>query len=514
MVLDFSIFKAVSAQVLSQFFGFALALSISIALAYKVGAGIDSDFFFLGRRVVTGFTEAINKTLVIVYIPLFIQALLQGKESASQILYQILVKMLLLGSLIAYILYISSTLIISVLAPSLDTQSVDVAVTILHIFLLILPPTMLVVVLNGFCNAAGHFGYPALAKIFPRIFMLFTLIFLMPPGGVVELTWAFTFGTYFTFLVISYIAYLAWNRQAEESSKVGEINSKIAKQRGFAMLIVLVSSQLSIWIETYYAVNAGEGALSLLEYAQRLGNLIPGMLSFSLVAVFYTAWCREIAKGNHKIIEKHFFYWLAIGLAIIAPIVGYIFINADDIIFLTLQRGKFSPEDAYLSANLMRLMMPAVIGVFIINLFIAWVLANSYLPMLRLILIYSILDVAIKIAMFHYSSDLMGLNGVAWTIGVSPLLMMVIVVSYAIKSKLVTFAVEESSLLYKLLGLPPAICITFYLSSLLTFNLLDFSDTQLLIGKLVFTGISGIAAALGYIYIVNLKIKTIYSLIQ
>ena len=513
---SFGIVRAVSSQFFGQLIGVLLALGISVVLAYKVGAGIESDIFFLGRRLVTGLTEALNKALVVVYIPFFIHAMIEGKDNAFKVLNKALLKMLLLGIVLTAIFIMLSPVIISLLAPGIGSDAQDAANNILVIFLLMLPATILVVVFNGFCNAVGSFGYPALARLFPRLFLFATLLLFVPPLGIEAISWSFTLGNYAALIIVAVVAYSAMSNVATTVDTLpGQDQSDVTRRRGLAMLAILVASQVAIWLETSYAIKGGEGALSMLEYAQRLGNLIPGMLSFSLVAVFYTAWCREIARGERETVARRFYHWLAIGLAVVLPVAAYIYVNAHELVVVLLRHGSFSDANAQLTFNLIRLMIPAVIGVFMINLLLARILADDRLPVLRLVVIYSAFEVIVKWIMLHFASSIAGLEGVAMAIGLSPTVLMVLLFIYMIASGIIVTHIPDQALFYKLCVIPLIACIAFYSCSLVYSLFWSPGDSIILLAILLgVSGILGLLLTLCYTYLVGLTPGKIRSLIK
>ncbi|WP_415893035.1 lipid II flippase MurJ [Neptuniibacter sp. PT8_73] len=511
-MLNFNAAKAIFLQFSFQALGLAAALLISVLLAFKLGAGIESDIFFLARRVITGFTEAINKAMVVVYIPVFIYAIISSIDRATKLLTRSLIKSSLLSCCLVAILLFLSDAIVSLLASDQTLEQQSQTVSILNIFILLIPAAVVSVVLQGFCKAVGYFGTSEFGKLFPRIFLLLALFLFTPSDQVAILAYAFVVGYYVfvLYLLVSVLRYLrSFQPVGGSDEQLNKDGDGLAKRRGYAMIIVLLASQIGIWLETHYALSSGEGGLSLLEYAQRLGNLVPGVLSFSIVGVFYTVWCREFALDKGDDIQAYLLHWLAIGLLLIIPISVFTYIYADSLVYLFFYNEKFTMDSVEQSALLMQLVIPAVVATFVVNFLIGWVLANPAFSILKIISIYAALDCMARLITFEVFSDTHGLNGVAIAISISTGLMMLFLISYCFFFKRSSTTLVYDALLLKLMLIP------FVVSSAFIVSKLAFDNQGIPIAlELILSG--GIGAGVGMLLLLVLRIspKQLFALIS
>ncbi|WP_415897298.1 lipid II flippase MurJ [Neptuniibacter sp. QD57_21] len=510
-LLNFNAAKAIFLQFSFQALGLAAALLISVLLAFKLGAGIESDIFFLARRVITGFTEAINKAMVVVYIPVFIYAIISSIDRATKLLTRSLIKSSLLSCCLVAILLFLSDEMVSLLASDQTLEQQAQTVSILNIFILLIPAAVVSVVLQGFCKAVGYFGTSEFGKLFPRIFLLLALFIFTPSDQVAILAYAFVVGYYVfvLYLLVCVLRYLRAFQPVGSNEQLNKEGDGLAKRRGYAMIIVLLASQIGIWLETHYALSSGEGGLSLLEYAQRLGNLVPGVLSFSIVGVFYTVWCREFALDKGDDIQAYLLHWLAIGLLLIIPISVFTYIYADSLVYLFFYNEKFTMDSVEQSALLMQLVIPAVVATFVVNFLIGWVLANPAFSILKIISIYAALDCMARLITFEIFSDRYGLNGVAIAISLSTGLMMLFLIGYCLFFKRGSATFVYDALLLKLILIPIVVSLAFFMSKLAL-----ASQGISLTLELILSG--GIGAGVGVLLLWGLRIspKHLFALIS
>lgn len=507
---SFNLLKAIAGQTGGQVFGLVLALAVSVGLATQVGVGIDSDTFFLARRVVTSLTEALNKVLVIVYIPLFMRLILAG--SGLDQLRRSLLSLAGVSIVIAVIAWFAAPLIISLLAPDQQGAQLSVTISVLRVFILALPAAMLAVGLSSYCNASGSFAIPAFSKQLPRITLLAGLLCFTLPIDIEYLAWAFTAGSYLivTSLLFVVMQDLKVSPNQYELSAPGEDNNTA---RVLAMFLVLIGSQCQVWLESYFAISTGQGGLSLLEYSQRLANLLPGVISFSLVGVIYTGWCRMLESGNRDELEQAFYYWLVLGLVILLPISAFIYLNAESLVSLILGHGRFSAQFVGQSASLIKVMVPSVLGAFYFNTLIARVLADKQLPMLTLIAIFVVLDLLLRLLAFSYLSGQQQIQGVALVIGWMPVLMALICWGVLSASRMIAPGVVNTRLLASLLLIPFVTVVCLFVTSELL-NHFRYSSLEDSLTILLAHVLTGTLSALLCVWLVRPVLNQLRMLIQ
>ncbi|MBF0392930.1 MAG: hypothetical protein HQL38_09635, partial [Alphaproteobacteria bacterium] len=112
------------------------------------------------------------------------------------------------------------------------------------------------------------------------------------------------------------------------------------------------------WIDAAFASLIGVGAVSMLEYAQRLVGLLPSLLSTSLISIAYTEMSYAAAHADRDLFRRSTTRIMRANLFLILPVAVAATVGADLLVEIFLHHGRFGAEAAAQTTQIVHLTMP------------------------------------------------------------------------------------------------------------------------------------------------------------
>lgn len=411
-----SLFGSGSAQFAGQAAGILLAVLVSHLIARRMGVGPDADAFLLGRRLITAVTEALNQIVVAVFIPLVAAQAASG-ASIWHIISRSGGAALLAGMVLSVLFLAGSPWIVASLAPDFPPETAAVAVRVMRILAIALPATVATIALASYCNVRGTFGSAATIRQLPRAAVVVAL--LLGTGALAEkAAIAYTLGATFVTLLLLVLA-IRLSRSAPSAPK--KAYSGAISRRGAAAMVLAAGAMVVLWLETSVAASIGAGAVTMLEYSQRLGALLGNTLAMALTVVVFADLSRRSAAGEHADMDVRFNRSLWAGLAMMLPVTIGVIVQADPIIELVLGYGAFRATDIRIElVEMTRLMAIAPLGALVLRMLYVRVLADERLPVVRIAIVATVAEVAIRVMLFKVLVPWLGLTGIPVGLIIAP----------------------------------------------------------------------------------------------
>ena len=419
-----------------QALGFALALLVSLLVARKLGAGTETDAFFLSRRVITGVIETLNQILVVFYIPLIAADAALNSRGFRRAFARRLLVAGLGGCGLAALFILSAPWIVATLAPDFPEAGRRLATQVLAVFGAALPATMISVAFAAFLNVAGRFGAPSSIRQVPRAAIVATL--LLASGALaVKAALAFTLGWYLVALVLFVLAVPVLRQHALDDHAKSELapgSAPAAARRaalGTALVLMVLGAFASTWLETYFAAGVGPGGVTTLELGQRLGALLANTLAMALTLAVFARWSRAAGSGaagsgaagsgGLPAEAGRLGSTLVVGLCLLAPVQVFFFVNSGALVDALLDHGRFDAEAARAVAEAIRWMALAPLSAFVLRLVVVRIIVEPGIPVTAWVALGVVADVAAKLVLFYWLTPRLGVAGIMLGQGLAPL---------------------------------------------------------------------------------------------
>ncbi|MYW63782.1 murein biosynthesis protein MurJ [Streptomyces sp. SID8379] len=354
--------------------GSLLGLGRDQALAHLFGAGSETDAFLVAWTVPeVASTLLIEDGLAFMLVPAFSAAIAARGASGPGPHEQDPVRALVASSLprltlaflaFSALLMVSAPNLVALLAPGLPDPQLAVDCTRLT------ASCVLTFGLTGYCSAAlrAHSSYLAPAAIYVayNTGIIATLLVLADRWGVRAAAAGVAVGGCLMVLVQA-PSLRRRLRRTDHGDLAGRKDAKASKKQSMNMaliatvLLFALCRQAQVFIERFLASSLPSGAISHLNYAQKVAQL-PMVLSLMLCTVTFPVIAKALARGDTERARDRVERDIALAACIVLSGAAVVFACAPQIIQLLFQRGAFTAEDTAATASIMRVYSLGLLG--------------------------------------------------------------------------------------------------------------------------------------------------------
>jgi putative peptidoglycan lipid II flippase len=342
------------ATFLSRIVGFVREALIGAAL----GAGPVADAFFAAFRFPNLFRRLLGEgAFNTAFIPLFAKELEGGGREAARRFAEEVASVLIatLVALSGLALIFMPFLVSTVIAPGFmsDPEKFDITVLMTRIMFPYLFCMSLVAMLSGMLNSMRRYLLAAMVPILLNIIMIAVLV--------VTLGWGFderSTGIWISWAVFvsgfAQLAFLVWGVRREGfflHLRVPRLTPDVKR------LLVLMGPALLTGGVTQINLVVGqiiasmqEGAIALLNYADRINQLPLGIIGIAVGVVLLPELARALKAGDHDDVQHLQNRSLEFSLGIALPAAVGLVLLPGPIVGILYERGAFSAETTQMTA--------------------------------------------------------------------------------------------------------------------------------------------------------------------
>ncbi|WP_405985884.1 lipid II flippase MurJ [Streptomyces sp. NBC_00872] len=350
--------------------GALLGLVRDQTIAHLYGAGPDTDAFLVAWTVPeVAATLLIEDAMALILVPAFSLALARraagpppGQDPVLLLLRTTLPRLCLALSAGAALLIATAPWVVAVLAPGLPEPRLAVDCTRLT------ATCAFTFGMAGYCSAAlrahGSFLAPAMIYAVYNTAIITTMLVVTDRWGVRAAAAGVALGG--VLMVLVQVPFL-WRRLTErrpvaDSAAKGEGSGPPVALALLAPVVVFaLSRQSQVLIERFLAAPLPAGAISHLNYAQKVAQ-IPMTLSMMLCTVTFPVIARAMAAGETDRARRRVERDLALAGMIVLVGAATVIACAPQIIEVLFQRGAFDRADTAATADVMRVYALGLLG--------------------------------------------------------------------------------------------------------------------------------------------------------
>ncbi|MFI1091968.1 lipid II flippase MurJ [Streptomyces sp. NPDC020917] len=359
--------------------GSLLGLVRDQAVAHLFGAGAESDAFLVAWTVPEiAATVLIEDAMALLMVPAFSAVLARGAGTRS-LVRGTLPRLLALLAVLTAGLAAGAPLLVELLAPGLADPRTAVACTRLTAL------TVFTFGLAGYVSAAlraqRRFVPPAAIYVAYNVGIVAVLLALHGRYGVRAAAAGVAVGGALMVLV-QLPAFLAalrqepkqgpeqaprqGRRQGGRQGRTGPRDKPVHRDAlGAALLVPVVfftvGRQAQVLLERFFAAPLPAGAISHLNYAQKVAQL-PMVLSLMICTVTFPAVSRALALGDRERARQRVERDLTLAGVVVLVGAAYVVACAPAIVHVLFQRGEFGPSDTTATAAVMRVYALGLLG--------------------------------------------------------------------------------------------------------------------------------------------------------
>ncbi|MFJ1577581.1 murein biosynthesis integral membrane protein MurJ [Streptomyces sp. NPDC088182] len=356
--------------------GALLGLARDQTIAHLYGAGPDTDAFLVAWTVPeVAATLLIEDAMALILVPAFSLALARratapalDPDPVRLLVRSTLPRLFLALSAGSALLVATAPWVVAVLAPGLPEPGLAVDCTRLT------ATCAFTFGMAGYCSAAlrahGSFTAPAMIYVAYNAGIITTMLMVSDRWGVRAAAAGVAIGGVLMVLVQLPVLWrrLRARRPVDVTVTVTERGPEdagggptVALALLAPVIVFALSRQSQVLIERFLAAPLPAGAISHLNYAQKVAQ-IPMTLSMMLCTVTFPVVARAMAAGDTERARRRVERDLALAGIIVLVGAATVVACAPQIIEVLFQRGAFDPADTAATADVMRVYALGLLG--------------------------------------------------------------------------------------------------------------------------------------------------------
>lgn len=343
--------------------GKILALVRDALIAAKFGATYVTDIYNFALGMVYLLTT-ISYGLTTTFIPLHTEHIQKSdKSTRNRFVNNIINISSVFTILVTIILIIFTKQIIYIFGHGFGANSevFNSSVQITRIMFIALIFVSLQSVITGVLQSHKEFYEPAAMALISNIVYIAYLIFLTAKYGIKGFAIATVIG-FFVQLVINIPKY---KKLGYKYRPVFDVKDKDVFQMFKLMIPVVISTsvvQLNVFVNRSFATNIFFGAVTVLDYANKINTLAYEVFAIGIAMIVYPTLSELAAKNNIGEYKKALISSINTIMIIMVPAAVAIGVLRTPLVNVIFRRGAFTTEAANLTSNALLFYCPAMIA--------------------------------------------------------------------------------------------------------------------------------------------------------
>lgn len=333
------------ATIIAKVIGFGREL----VLASSYGASMYSDAYIIAMNIPLVIVTIIGGIISTVFIPIFYKVSQEENSSAIKFTNNIFNIVLIISSILAILALIFTEPIVKLFAMGFEGKTLDIAINFTRITIVSIIFTGLSYVMTSYLQVKNNFVVPGLISV-PKNIIIIVAIILSIKYNPYIMVWGILLGTFSEFLFqLPFVIKNGYRYKLYLNLK-----DKYIKEAAVLILPVLMGVavyQVNIMIDRTLASTLGEGAVSALNYANKLNEFVTAMFITSISAVIYPMLSKLSAEESKDKFIKSVATSINSVILLVTPISVGAIVLANPIVKLLFERGQFDEQATNLTST-------------------------------------------------------------------------------------------------------------------------------------------------------------------
>lgn len=380
-----------------------------LLLSYHHGAAELTDAFFIANSLASLFYASLYLSVPAITIPYYTRVIDKLNDTHYQTeLYSVCQSFVVLSVILSVSVFIYAESLVQLSFSEISYDTEKTAIRFLKIISLTFCFSTIVALFNALQVVNGSKFLSFIVPVVNNLTFIVSLLIFTRASEFINILWAGLFGWLFLCVVNAY--YSSGLISFKFIASFPLFTKKSLLVVFLPALIAFYIEQINGYISIFFASGLGEGAVSVISYANKINLIVVSVfMVFLNVYIFPKLASSRFEKQGEgvEVFSSVIFKWI---LILSVPLAFILYIYAKPIISLLFERGEFNKSDALSVASVLSILSLSLPLLLIRDLLnrIVFSFENTAITMLSLMI-----SVAIHGVFSFYLSREYGLNGVA-----------------------------------------------------------------------------------------------------
>ncbi len=372
------------------------------------GTSMYADAYFTANIIPNLLNTPLTISSLVFFIPLYTQCRTEkGQDETDKFTSNLMTIYVIFNTCLAVFAILCSPVMIKLLVPEYSEQAYICTVRLSQLLVLSFPATIAVHVLMNVSNAHQKHFAPQLLTVCNSLIAIILMYFFVPEYGIYAVPVIGLAGWVVQLFFQGYCVRKQFRYKFYINLKDPLLRSMIVL--ALPVIVATAAEQINLSVDNVLASSIGTGSVSVLNYAQKLFNLLNGTIATAIITVSYPVFSRLYAEKNKKLLIENINKYFNIIMVIMIPIMALCMIFREEIVRVVFGRGAFEEGSVYLVGSVFMIYVAAIPFAALKELVtrIFYIYGESKLPM-----IINALCIAINISLSIVFVRYFGLEGI------------------------------------------------------------------------------------------------------
>ena len=382
-----------------------------LVFGYFMGTEAIKDIYVIATSIPSVLFGFVFQAVLSSFIPIYNKVKNQEGKKAADKFTSNLVNSLIIVATIAVILgIIFARPLVKLLASGWEGKQLDYAVTFTRVVIFAIYSLAISSPFSGYLNIHNDFLNPSINGIIMNAVIIISCFLAFYNNNWIILAVGYVVGH-----TVQYLNFIpAVKKHGYKHSKYLNFNSQYLKELAKISVPIIISvaaSKISSIVDKTIATNLFEsGAVSALDYASRLTDLVNGIVIVSFTTAAYPQFTRFAQEGKLKNLKKSVNKTLISGFLLVFPATVGLFVLAEPITSFVYERGAFNELSTMITGGALRWYSISLLGLLVYSIMTrAFYSLGDTISPVRMMFVQVIVDIPLNFLL----SYVMGLNGLA-----------------------------------------------------------------------------------------------------
>lgn len=331
-------------------------------IARNFGLSIENDIYTLALGS-TMLLISISYGITNAFIPLYNSMLSSKSKEENNYFINNLITIITIVALVLGLIFGSfAKSIITILAPTIagDNYSLQQAIFLFRIMIVSIIFIGAQSILSGVLQNHNHFTEVAFGPVTPNIINIIYLLIFINFYGLIGFGVFTTIG-FLMMLLILVPRYIKLGYKYRPALNFKQEELKVLFRSVAPIIFSTSLAQINIFILRFYAGKLPKGAISSLEYANKINMLVYEVIGQAIILIVYPKLAKLLNKDSYEDFNKEVARGIIVILMLTVPAAAALLLLGKSVIAVYLMRGKFGYSEVLQTAAVLKFYIPTII---------------------------------------------------------------------------------------------------------------------------------------------------------
>lgn len=325
--------------VLGKFF----SLFREIYFSALFGTSQYADAYFVANIIPSLLNTPLTISSLVFFIPLYTKCREEkGEAEANRFASNLLTIYVIFNTILCILAFVASPVMIRIIASEYDAETYNCAVQLSRLLVLSFPVTIAVHVLMNLSNAKQKHFAPQLLTLLNSIIVMGLMYALVPTYGIYVVPISGLLAWVFQLFFQSFCLHREYKYRLTLNLKDPLIRTMIVL--ALPTIVATAAEQINLSVDNFLCTSLGTGTVSVLNYAQKLFNLLNGTIATSIITVSYPVFSRLYAEKKKENLTQNVNKCFSVIVFVLLPITILCMVLSKEVVTIIFGYGEFDAD--------------------------------------------------------------------------------------------------------------------------------------------------------------------------